>query len=217
LPPARHSQNSKDPHETTKSSLLIDSLPLSIKNFNLEIARQLYEEGLKEKNTFSGLRLGDLHFYGKLDPSNQPNYAEAVRFYEQAVLTNTSRDIMAQSYHSLGYMYQFGLGVERNLTTAIDYYQGAIDMQSRLGKVYYVTKLVANFEEYLGIELRDVLSNENYIGKLMIVGQIGLDVLNRTYLAQPIFWLAVSLYLVLTFKAFLNEKKEQLLSGQGSN
>jgi hypothetical protein len=41
-----------------------------LKDYNLELARNLYEEGLVNQNTFSGLRLGDLYFYGKLSDDN---------------------------------------------------------------------------------------------------------------------------------------------------
>lgn len=93
-----------------------------MQNFNMVLAKQLYVESVKEKNTFGNLRLGDLNFYGRFNRDNSPDYKSAIKYYENAVLTNTSRDTIAQSYNSLGYMHQFGLGTERNQTQAIIYY-----------------------------------------------------------------------------------------------
>ena len=115
-------ENVKKSEETTKKT---DNLhPKStLKDFNLFLSKKLYLEGLIDHNTFSGLRLGDLYFYGKLSDNNLPDYHTAIHYYEKAINTNTSRDTIAQSYQSLGYMHQFGLGVDRNSTLAIQYYQ----------------------------------------------------------------------------------------------
>lgn len=116
-------QDGKLQSKKTEENLKDLVYDMKLKDYNILLSKKLYEEGFVDHNTFAGLRLGDLYYYGKLTFDNKPDYKGAVYYYEKTTETNTSRDTLAQSWHSLGYMHQFGLGVPQNSTLAISYYE----------------------------------------------------------------------------------------------
>jgi len=93
---------------------------ISRSNLNYNVTTRILTIGKKDSNAFALSRLGDYYYYGK--HSKGQSYRDAFSFYMQGTHSNSSLDFKAQSHLSVGWMYQFGKGVERDLEKANQYY-----------------------------------------------------------------------------------------------
>lgn len=216
--PVENTSKNKTNNENKATNIEFDqnlfdkNLDFKFKNFSLYLAKFLYSEGQVDHNTFSGMRLGDLYFYGKLSDDEVPDYETALHYYEKATQTNTSRDTIAQSYHSLGYMYQFGLGTEKNVTKAIDLYIKAVGQKSRLERVYFASKLLAQQELYLKIEISEFIQLRSFTKVMNILGSLLYETLKRTFIFEPLTWLTLLAYTIFVYREWLREKVKGLKS-----
>jgi hypothetical protein len=85
------------------------------------LAYSLYESAHDQGATECLIPMGDMQFDGRLDSMRKPNYAAAVRLYEQA--RDKTQD--AQASFNLGYMLEMGLGKRRNVARARESYNAA--------------------------------------------------------------------------------------------
>lgn len=88
------------------------------------VATKLMYFGTKYDMSLAHVRLGDYFYYGK--HPDGVNFKEAFGSYKRGTWFNSSVDFQAQSYLSLGYMYQFGKGCDRNLHQAREAYSKVI-------------------------------------------------------------------------------------------
>ena len=84
------------------------------------LATNLMEHGVKYDFNMAYVRLGDYYYYGK--HPDGVDHKKAFGLYKSSTWYNNSIDFQAQGYLSLGYMYQFGKGCERNLNSAREAY-----------------------------------------------------------------------------------------------
>lgn len=84
------------------------------------IATNIMMHGTKYDLNMAYVRLGDYYYYGK--HPDGVNFKKAYGFYKTATWYNNSVDFQAQGYLSLGYMYQFGKGCDRDLSRAREAY-----------------------------------------------------------------------------------------------
>ncbi len=126
------------------SLLRQDQLPV---NFSATEIRKI-EFSAKRGNANALYTMGWLSQYGHQDSGIPQNYKMAHTWYEQAVKKNHAESLVA-----LGYLYELGLGVERNVERSLTYYFRSSQLGNPRGQ-YNVGRLIeqAGIEEnvYLG-------------------------------------------------------------------
>ena len=111
------------------TEMIFDELlefPRSSENYNITnelnhlVSYSLLKMASLKDNTFALLRLGDYHYYGKVNYGD--DYVRAYGFYRKASWTNTSTEFKSQAHMSLGYMHHFGVGTIKSRTKAKQHY-----------------------------------------------------------------------------------------------
>lgn len=167
--------------------------------------------------TVAYLRLGDYYYYGK--HPDGIDYQKAFGFYKSATWYNNSLDFQAQAYLSLGYMYQFGKGCEKNLEKARECYRivrgffltnfKASDMG---GKLSYISIFSNIFMELDSILSMDWTIFSNFTKFTSHVEETSFRILST--LSDPTnfsrWLLGIALFLVLTARAKLLNQKYNL-------
>ena len=115
-----------------ESKEYLKSLFSPIKNISKEYQReymlQLYEDGAQKDELFSLLRLGDIYSNSELVDHN---YTRSYNYYSRIIKLKSSvqsndKFIISMAYFYLGYYNHKGMGIEKNLNTAIKYYNSSL-------------------------------------------------------------------------------------------
>jgi TPR repeat protein len=132
------------------------------KDFNKYLAARLYRLGLLEYDPYSALRLGDFLFQGVIEQ----NYPESLKVYEQATKMGFEDQHVAQAYFNMGYMYQHGIGVEKDLNKSWEYYNKSANMNPEAYLPVMSMKLGLDFElSYSNSTQNDSLAKIDFLVK----------------------------------------------------
>lgn len=105
-----------------------------------------YMKLASKSNIYAKLKMGDFYFngFGKV----KQDYNKALKYYERVKAKSSLMYpfYLAHSMFNLGFMYSFGLGVNKNLTKAYMYYNATRNMKS---SAKYPAYLMIKFDEYL--------------------------------------------------------------------
>ena len=101
------------------------------------MAISYYTRASKQDNPDSGVMAGDIYY-------NMGNYKKAFFFYQSSALKYSP-----QAIWNLGYMYEYGLGVERDFEMARKYYDQALEVSSRLQLAVKLNILKLNIKSLL--------------------------------------------------------------------
>jgi len=88
---------------------------------NMRLAIKWWRESCKDGDYRALSHMGDLYFEGNGVPQD---YSEAFRFYKKSIETCQTKHSgdCNKEYYCLGYMYEYGLGTEKNIHTAMNFY-----------------------------------------------------------------------------------------------
>ena len=93
---------------------------------NLKKAILWWREAAKNGDSLALSHLGDLYYDGR---GVTQDYSEALRFYKKSIEQNKDKEILDsyKEFFCLGYMYEKGLGIEKNINIALKYYHRVAD------------------------------------------------------------------------------------------
>lgn len=114
---------------TTGLSRLLDvEILRDSKKINRILALKIYALSAKENDAFALLRMGDFFYYGLLEEQTEENFALAVEYYTKVLEFPYEETYMAQACFNLAYMYQYGLGVQRDFNKSWSFYNKTYEL-----------------------------------------------------------------------------------------
>jgi hypothetical protein len=130
------------------------------KEMNKYLAARLYRLGLLEYDPYSALKLGDFLYQGVIEQ----NYPESLKVYEQATKMGFEDQHVAQAYFNMGYMYQHGIGVEKDLNKSWENYNKSASMNPEAYLPVMSMKLGLDLElSYSNSTKNDTLSKVEFL------------------------------------------------------
>ena len=101
---------------------LVQPKPNLSKNYRQQLVMKLLKLGAEDQEPLSLLALGDIYQAGKFGEKDSKKAYEQYSNILTSEKSYFSKNVLSQTFYNLGHMNHKGIGTQKNLTKAIEYY-----------------------------------------------------------------------------------------------